>query len=717
MIMPLMRSMPTFTTRPTRAPHASPRPLTSPSMASAVERPLCTSETRVAGLFLDTIGFVLDNRRPAGGGVNASNEEWKTVGVSLQLVSLEVCRAWRESASVHLRVAEATPRWLWAGQNRSVRGGARDVDCDSASVHQRVAEATPRRLRMEQNLWAQDGSGAIDYRTTVTSAPADEINSGHDCEPASVHLRRLGGVGCCTAVKLASADRPGGVECSTSSVEERAEEGANNGGHSSFGIHRKPATDKINGGESSCGTNIAQAGTTNVFGRPATNAVISRVPVLHVKRVTWERSALDLCESFNGTLTVLAGVKSLTFGRLFDESLAGVMWPKNCNINRIVFGKHFNQPLSGTDWPPLLADVELGYWFDQDMNDVVWPETLRRLSFGERFNRPFNCWPVRLEAILFGEAFNQALTEVVFPPGLKKLLLKWDFNTSIYGVEFPDTVEHLEFRGVFDKPLPTVLPARLRKLILSTSFNQSIDDIQFPGRMKEVTFGFHFNQPIGRVKWADSIERIMFGFQFDQPLVDAEWPRYLRTLTFGHSFNQSLVGVRWPAAVQEISFGWQFKQPLAEVDWPPGLRSLTLGGNSPGQLEGVCAWPAGLTHLSLDGEFNQPLESISLPPTLRELHFGWRFNQAVHRVQWPRYLQTLTLGGSFNQPAASVVLPDRLENLAFYQNSGQVMEGLVFPKTLRRLTVGCGLPLDICALPPGVKICEYKYYSISKSAS
>lgn len=150
----------------------------------------------------------------------------------------------------------------------------------------------------------------------------------------------------------------------------------------------------------------------------------------------------------------------------------------------------------------------------------------------------------------------------------------------------------------------------------------------------------------------------------------------------------------------------------ATLNLATGLKHLKLAGDYAGQLDEVSSWPPVLTKITLDGEFDQPLDTVSWPSTLQELSFGWRFNKALDRVTWPRNLKTLSLGGSFNQPVERVVLPERLENLSFNQNSEQAIDGLAFPSTMNTLTVGRAPKIDAEALPPGVKLRRYEYYTL-----
>lgn len=555
------------------------------------------SDARECLLFFAIIGFVLDNRRRAEQGNRGS---WNKTVDQIQLVSLEACRVWRGTTSVHLRVAAATPPCLWKKRGRE--------------------DETLNEYPPPVNTHPYDSEGTTDQR--VVSNALELTNVG--------------------------------------------------------------ATD-----------------------------VMSRVSKVHVTRITWDRSTRDLCDNIGAV--IFEDVRTITFGRLFDESLTGVLWPERCNVKRIVFGYCFDQPLFGASWPPALAEIKFGGRFNQELGRVQWPKTLRKLELGDRFNRTITdpAWPPVLETIIFGEEFNKGFDGVPWPPSLRKLVFGWRFNSVLTEGELPDTLQHLEFGGVFDKPL-SKLPAALKNFTLSSSFDQPIGSLKLPGGLEEVVFGVRFNQPVDAVEWPDTVEKIYFGgYEFNQPIDAVKWPVGLRKLTFGHSFNQSLTNATFSGGVQEISFGEDFDKPLSDVTWPTGLKHICLAGNHPGQFDGASScWPPFLTKITLDGEFNQPLGSVSWPATLHELIFGWRFNQALNGVSWPRSLKTLTFGGSFDQPVECVVLPGRLKHLAFVQNSTQKIEGLALPETVRTLTVGCAPVVDMRLLRKGVAVRRYDYHDL-----
>ena len=69
----------------------------------------------------------------------------------------------------------------------------------------------------------------------------------------------------------------------------------------------------------------------------------------------------------------------------------------------------FSSPLIGNGYPGL--------------EQVVWPENLDTLSFGERFQQSLEgvAWPSALQSLVFGKDFNQSLEDVTWPASLQNL--------------------------------------------------------------------------------------------------------------------------------------------------------------------------------------------------------------------------------------------------------------------------------------------------------
>ena len=215
-----------------------------------------------------------------------------------------------------------------------------------------------------------------------------------------------------------------------------------------------------------------------------------------------------------------------------------------------------------------LGSLRFGDDFNESLDGVVWPRGLRRLVLGEGFDQPVDGvrWPPSLTEVTFSVSFNQPISAVAWPPSLQQLT----------------------FGLLFDQPIDRVaLPPSLRRLIFEGSFNQPIQGVSWPPRLEELTFKFcrsrsrcvvsAFNQPLQGVEWPESLKELTFGRCFNQPVEGVRWPRALMRLRFGGKFNQPIQGVAWPPSLQEVAFSASFCQPVAGIRWPSSLKRLTFG--------------------------------------------------------------------------------------------------------------------------------------------
>lgn len=237
----------------------------------------------------------------------------------------------------------------------------------------------------------------------------------------------------------------------------------------------------------------------------------SRVPRLKARIAAWRRRS---CEELRRPIYALTEAQFLVFGSGFDESVDGVSWPETLKV--ISFGGDFDQGVKDVAWPPALEEIAFGHNFDQPLDEIVWPVWLRYLTLGYCFNYPIEAvsWPPCLELLKLGNCFNQPIARVVWPASLKMLL-----------------------------------------------------------------FGHCFDQPIAEVGWPMSLQVLKFGWNFNQSL-DGEWPKSLRHLALDRGFTQPLHGLgRWMPNLEELELvvhSDDYVASLADVVWPASLKKLAL---------------------------------------------------------------------------------------------------------------------------------------------
>lgn len=189
-------------------------------------------------------------------------------------------------------------------------------------------------------------------------------------------------------------------------------------------------------------------------------------------------------------------------------------------------------------WPQGTRDIQLSH-VSGDIQGIVWPENLERLTFG---NKP-DIW---------GHAsFNISLDGVHFPSGLREILLGDSFNHPIDNVSWPEGLEKLSMPG----------------------FNHPIDKVRWPAGLKVLEF-LHPNWVAERREGIFEYLDEVFS-PFDQP-IDTGLPARLHTLWLSDDFNQTIDTVVWPVGLVTIGFGSKFRQSLKGVVWPVTLCELLL---------------------------------------------------------------------------------------------------------------------------------------------
>lgn len=181
-------------------------------------------------------------------------------------------------------------------------------------------------------------------------------------------------------------------------------------------------------------------------------------------------------------------------------------------------------------------------------------------------------------------------------------------------------VETLCFTGLFNDDLSRVMwPAGIKCLVLGECYNQPLADIEFPPNIEDMVFGHDFDQRLDGIIWPTGLKRLRFGNNFNQPLESvSSWPETLTSVTFGNAFNQDIVRVAWPAGLKELEFSESFDHTLVGVTWPCALEDLRIQGQFNQPLSGI-SWSssAGLHTIILNARFNHPIDEVrALAPQL-----------------------------------------------------------------------------------------------------
>ncbi|CAM9470004.1 unnamed protein product, partial [Ectocarpus sp. 12 AP-2014] len=195
----------------------------------------------------------------------------------------------------------------------------------------------------------------------------------------------------------------------------------------------------------------------------------TRVPRLRARRVTWN---MPTAAELNVPLLVMAEVVRLEFGHRFNGSLDVVAWP--CRLETVEFCRRstFDQPVEQVAWPVSMQKLTFGALFDQPIEAASFPASLKQLAFGANslFNQPVGRmeWPTSLQKLTFGQCFDRPVEEVVWPASLLQLTFGNEFNQPVEGTSWPDS---------------------LQTLVFGERFNQPVDNVRWPSSLQEVAFG------------------------------------------------------------------------------------------------------------------------------------------------------------------------------------------------------------------------------------
>jgi len=330
-------------------------------------------------------------------------------------------------------------------------------------------------------------------------------------------------------------------------------------------------------------------------------------------------------------------------------------------IKKIYFHDHFNEIMHNEiEFPPKLTHILFGYHFNQSINEVNFPHSLRFLSFSHDY---------KIKQMV-GSCFNRSVDSLRLPPHLTHLIFGSSFNQSLHRMHLPNSVQYLEFGSSFNQPMDNItLPESLRTLIFGAMFNQSLHPLNLHN--------------------LKLLEHLSVGSLFQQSVDNLKLPCSLRHFHMYSCTHISLTKIKLPILLTHLTIcGVNVNDEVEKII--AGLKSLTNLGfsgifNTP---IGRIHFPSQITHLRLDDiHFNQPVDNLKLPESLTHLTFGYSFNQPADHLKLPDSLTHLTFGFSFNQPVNNLKLPNSITHLTFGYMFQQPITNLQVPSSLIDLTL------------------------------
>jgi len=181
----------------------------------------------------------------------------------------------------------------------------------------------------------------------------------------------------------------------------------------------------------------------------------------------------------------------------FPERITTLIFTRNAIIRNIPLGiktlkldKFYNSEICSSD-------------NDQGENFTLIPNTVERLSFGEKFNKSLDFIPKSIKYLELGDNFNLPLNNL--PSSLEEITFGSNFNQNIDNL--PENIKKIYFGFGFNRPID-FLPYGVKFISFGYLFNKPIDNL---GKVTHVIFGKMFNQSINSLP--DSVELIVIGFE------------------------------------------------------------------------------------------------------------------------------------------------------------------------------------------------------------
>lgn len=174
-------------------------------------------------------------------------------------------------------------------------------------------------------------------------------------------------------------------------------------------------------------------------------------------------------------------VRRLRIEGNFDLRL--MSWPEG--LEEVVFAGEFDQSLEGVRWPSSLLKIESVGVFDQPLH--FWADEKHRVPIQGKM-----VLPPCLKELVLGGNFNRNVCNVLFPPGLERLML---------GSEEDGVLDSEDDDDIFDDAISGEYPDE-------PSFNRPITSVKWPPGLKKLEFGNRFNKPVEGCSFPDSLHEV-----------------------------------------------------------------------------------------------------------------------------------------------------------------------------------------------------------------
>ncbi len=180
-------------------------------------------------------------------------------------------------------------------------------------------------------------------------------------------------------------------------------------------------------------------------------------------------------------------------------------------------------------------------------------------------NSPNNCHRIKDNRLEFCDDFNGKIQDIVFPNNLHTIYFGNRFNQKIDDVKFPNNLRVINFGTDFNQCIDKVhFPDNLHSIIFDTKFNQQLDNVQFPVNLHTIKFGWDFNQKLDKVVFPSGLHTIKFGHDFNQPVF---FLLGVHIFDFSESNIANFVNKELPLTLKEVVVDWKSKGTLNRLPY------------------------------------------------------------------------------------------------------------------------------------------------------
>lgn len=375
-----------------------------------------------------------------------------------------------------------------------------------------------------------------------------------------------------------------------------------------------------------------------------------------------ESLVADACSAPLDRLALPQSLTAISLRYSFDQLLDSVQWPQG--LRTLDLGFHWNQSVEHLRLPDSLTELSMGGC----THPLDWarpPQGVTRLHLNNRWNLPASQLrlPSALTEFTLPNDFNQPLDDLELPVTLRSLTLGFDpepkLTHPLSALRMPAGLTDLNLWGCSGSLADVQWPPSLTKLVAGS---RCAGAGSLPDSLLQLTLGGDNEQrdkwllPLARVCLPPRLQRLALQLDNSAPLCDLRLPPSLTALTLQGDCDQSLDDWTAPDGLRELRLGGLWNWPVSQLRLPPRLELLAFGSS-----------------------FNQPVDELDLPPTLTELHLGCyysaRFAQPISGLRLPPNLRVLGLP-SFGLPsdaspallAPPAVLPPSLRELRIHEN-------------------------------------------------